>query len=314
MRKPQCQTFCATYYAWISYVSNVFNAALKIGVGIVTHSQALVADGFHSLSDSFTALVTIAALRFSSKPSDDRHPYGHGKIEFLSAAFFSLILIALSLWIMGRAIFAIVKGAIEPPNFLAIGPAFVSILSNIAISNYGLCVGKELNSPVVMANAQENRADAYSSIASLVGITGAIAGYAILDPLAAIAVSLLIGHMGCKIFGEAGAGLMDASIGENQRKEIRRAVLSVPGVDKIAYLRTRRTGQRTWADVGIVVPSVISLYEGDAVAQEVRNSLMRNFPQMQDCVVYLGNDQPAGRKKQGLLGAIASLLRRRNAE
>ena len=314
MKKPQCQTFCAKYYAWISFASNVFNATFKIGVGTATRSQALVADGFHSLSDSLTAIVTIATLRFSAKPSDARHPYGHGKIEFLSAAFFSLILIALSLWIMGRAVFAIVKGDVEAPNFLAVGPALVSILVNLAISNYGLCVGREINSPVVTANAKENRADAFSSIASLVGIIGALAGCTFLDPLAAVAVSLLIGRMGCEILSDAGAGLMDASVDENQRNDIRRRILSVPGAEKIAYLRTRRIGQKIWADVGIVVPSNLSLNEGDAVAQEVRNSLMRSLPQMEDSVVYLGGDQRAGRKKRGLLGAIASLWKRRSAE
>jgi cation diffusion facilitator family transporter len=312
MKKPACQKFCGRYYGWISFVCNLFNAAFKIGIGTLTGSQALVADGFHSLSDSLTAIVTIVTLAISGKPSDEGHPYGHGKIEFLSASFFSLILMTFGFVLMGRSIYALMQGHIEPPNFLAMGPALVSILVNIAISNYGLCVGREISSPVITANAKENRADAYSSIASLVGIMGALIGYPFLDPLAAIAVSLLIIYMGSQIMRDSGSGLMDSSIDKNERQAIRRFTRSIPGVREIAYLKTRRIGQKIWADVGVVVAQSTTLNEGDRVAHEVRNCLMRNFPHMQDAVVYLDSDRERT-AKGGPAGGTTSRRRKKES-
>ena len=290
MKKTECKTFCGKYYGWIAFITNLFNAAFKIGVGVVTASHALVADGFHSFADSLTAILTIFTLKLSQRPSDKSHPYGHGKVEYISASVFSVMLLALAAVIMVKSIRSIVVGNLSAPSFLAIGPAVVSIMVNIAISNYGLCVGREISSPVITANAKENRADAFSSIASLVGIVGALAGYPILDPLAAIGVSLLIGRMGWQILTESGTGLMDGSIEKDRRMRMRNLVGSVPGVKKVAFLRTRRIGQKTWADLGIEVSPRLSLYEGDRIAQDVQNSLMRNYPEMQEAVVYLNSE------------------------
>ncbi len=310
MKKDQCKTFCGRYYGWISLSSNLFNATLKIGVGIVARSHALVADGFHSLSDAVTALITIVTLRISRKPVDKGHPYGHGKVEFISAALFSMLLLALALFIMVKSIRSMVDPMLEPPNFLAIGPAVVSILVNIAISNYGHCVGKEIKSPVIIANAKENRADAFSSIASLVGIIGALAGFPMLDPLAAMVVSLLIGRMGLEILSEASAGLMDGAIDKEHRLQIRRKARAVDGVEKVKSLRTRRIGQKIWVDIGILVSPKITLSEGDRIAHEVRNSLMRNNPEMQDATVYLNSALP-GRKKRGAWSKLSGIFTRR---
>ncbi|HIJ66239.1 MAG TPA: cation transporter [Candidatus Hydrogenedentes bacterium] len=304
MRKPQCESFCGKYYGWISFASNIFNAAFKIGVGWVTASHALVADGFHSLSDSLTAIVTIATLKVSGRPSDESHPYGHGKIEFLSACFFSVILLGLAACIMLKSVYSIFGGQLSAPNFLAVGPAVVSILVNIAISNYGLCVGREINSPVVIANAKENRADAFSSIASLAGIVGALMGFPFLDPVAAILVSLLIARMGYEILRDSSAGLMDGAIEKDDRKRIRALAGSVRGVQRVAFLKTRRIGQKTWADLGIEVQPTFTLDEADRIAHEVRNSLMRNFPEMEDAVVYLDSER-AGRERRGPLSRLA---------
>lgn len=309
MKKPQCQSFCGKYYGWISFSSNLFNAAFKIGVGLLTASQALIADGLHSLSDALTAIVTIATLIVSRRPGDKSHPYGHGKIEFIASAFFGMMLLALSLAIMVRSIRSMTDDALAPPNFLAIGPAVVSILVNIALSNYGLCVGRNINSPVIIANAKENRADAFSSVASLVGIVGALMGYPFFDPLAAVVVSLLIGRMGIEILVEASAGLMDSSVEKNTRKEMRGIARDVEGVQKVAFLKTRRIGQKIWADLGIDVRPSIALNKGDRIAREVRNALMRHYPNLQDAVVYLDTG-PRTPGRRTFLQRVVPLFRR----
>lgn len=310
MKKPQCQSFCRWYFGWISFASNLFIALIKIGIGALTASQALVADGFHSLSDSFTAIVTIATLRVSKRPEDDSHPYGYGKVEFLSSALFAVVLLILGLFILVRSIFSMADATLVAPNILAIGPAVLSIFVNVAISNYGHCVGREINSPVIIANAKENKADALSSVASLVGIGGALLGYPRLDPLAAIVVSILIGRMGLEIMRDASSGLMDGSIEKPQRQKICRLTLAVPGVEEVAFLKTRRIGQKIWVDLGIIVPSMVSLNKGNRIAYEVRNCLIRHYPEMQEVVVYL-NSEPITSRRRWLLSKMALLLRKK---
>ena len=307
MRKPQCQ-WCAKYSSWVTFSSNTFNGALQVSLGLMTTSQALVADGFHSFADAATNLITLGVLKISGKPGDKDHPYGHGKVEFLASSFFGMILLVLSAGIMIRAVVSIVRGDLPPINFIALGPAIISILVNIAIAKYGLCVGREMNSPVVVANAKENVADAFAAIASLAGIIGALMGFPWLDRIAAILVALLIARMGLGIFHEAGMGLMDGSVGEADRQALRRLVRPMPGVEKVALLKTRRIGQKTWADVTIEVPAWMPLHEADRVARDVRNAIMRKFETMQDAVVYLDTPGPVAPPTRTFL---ARLFRRR---
>ncbi len=128
-----------------------------------------------------------------------------------------------------------------------------------------------------------------------------------LDPAAAILVSFLIGYMGYDILTEAIEGLMDASIPRQERRQMSRLICRVPGVQSISFLRTRRIGQKIWTDVGIVVSSSITLAQGNAIAGESRNTLLRNFSQMEDCVVYL-DTEPALTKKRTLLDAMKDLM------
>lgn len=312
MRKPQCQ-WCAKYYGWISFSSNIFNAVFKGGIGFLTGSQALIADGFHSLSDSLTAIVTIATLKVSEKPSDESHPYGHGKIEFISSAFFGLLLMVIAFILTIKAISSIVTHTVSAPNLLAPWPALVSILVNKAISSYGLCVGTEINSPVIVANAKENKADAASSVASLAGIVGALLGFPFLDPVAAILVAVLIAHMGYEIFHEAATGLMDGSVKQADQRRIQRLARSIAGVERVAFLKTRRIGQKTWADVGVAVSPTLSLKQADRIVNEVRNALMRKFEELQDAVVYLNTHEPVAPEKPTFWKRFAARFRRRDA-
>ncbi len=303
MRKPQCQ-WCATNSSWLTFAANSFNGSLQVGLGLMTTSQALVADGFHSFADAATNIITLGVLKISGKPADDCHPYGHGKIEFLASSFFGMTLLLLSAGIMIRAIASIIQGDMPPIQFVALGPAVISILVNIAIAKYGLCVGHEMNSPVVIANAQENVADAYAAIASLVGIVGALLGFPWLDRLAALFVAFMIARMGLEIFHEAGTGLMDGSMSSEDRTEVRRLIRSMPGVERISSLRTRRIGQKTWVDVGIEVPPEVSLEDADRIAHDVRNAILRKFDNTENAVVYLDLHSPNRPRRRSVWSRI----------
>jgi len=311
MLKPQCQNFCGKYYGWICMANGAFNGALKIFVGIWANSQVLVADGFQSLTSVITAFITLISLRVSRWPKDETHPYGHGNVEFLMSAIFGFILLIVALVMIIRAVSAIAKGNLAPPLLVAIGPALISIISNISISRFGMCVSRQIHSPVIAANA-ENMSDALSSTATLLGIIGARVGYPVLDPLAAVLVALLIARIGVRILKNATDGLMDRSVTETERGRMLRRTAVVPGVQRVAYLKARQIGQKMWVDVGIVVPGAISLYKADRVAREVRSALMRSFSHIQDAVIYLENEPPVMAAKRGFWSRITSCLPARN--
>jgi cation diffusion facilitator family transporter len=270
--------------------TGAFIGALKVFVGMWANSQALIADGFQSFAGVVTGFITLISLRVSRWPRDEKHPYGHGKIEFLMSGFFGLLLVFAALLMAVRAISAIISGNLTPPLLAAIGPALISIVCNVSISRFGMCVSRQLNSPVIAANA-ENTADALSSVATILGIVGARFGYPVLDPIAAIIVAFLIARIGVHIVRSSTGGLMDKSAPESDRVRMVRCVAAVPGVRRVAYLRTRQMGQEMWVDVGIAVPGAISLQKADGIARDARNALMREFDRLQDAVVYL-EDEP----------------------
>ena len=311
MLKPQCQNLCARYYGWIALANSGFNGTLKIIVGSMAHSQALIADGFRSLTDVITAIMTRVSLRISRWPKDERHPYGHGKIAFLTSTLFGCLFLAVALGMAVRAVSSIVKDNLTPPIFVSAGPAVISILCSVALARYAACVSRHVHGPAVAAGAKEHVVDALSSAATLAGIIGALIGYPFLDPAAAVVVALLIARTGARILKDGANGLMDGSVAEGERDRMARCAASTPGVLRVAHLKTRQIGQGVWADAKIIVPAAMTLRQADRVAREVRNALMRNFPRIQDAVVYLEGQAPAPTAKRPLWHGIVSWVSRR---
>jgi cation diffusion facilitator family transporter len=310
---PRCQNFCGVYYGWIAMANSAFNAVFKISVGMVANSQALVASGLQSLTDVVSAIITLMSLRISRRPRDEKHPYGYGKIEFLTSGLFGSVLVAIALILIIRAIATITKGYLAPPLFVAIGPALVAIITNVAVSRYGMCVSRQINSPAIAANARA-MTDALVSTGTLIGIVGALVGFPILDSIAAILVSLVVAYIGLRILKDATDGLMDCSAPQPERMSMLRRAARVPGVQSVSLLKTRQIGQLFWVDICIVVPGSVTLYEAELVAREVRGDLMRNFPFLQEAVVYFDHFPEAPPPKPPFWRRMIPKWPRRKAE
>jgi cation diffusion facilitator family transporter len=196
----------------IGLVGNIILTVLKFIAGIVGRSPAMVADAVHSLSDVVATAVVYVSLKISSKPPDEKHPLGHGHAETLAAFFVGLTLFGTAIYIVFEAVHTLSRGDYSEPGKLALVGALVSIVVKELMFRYTLRVGKATKSTAIVANAWDHRSDAYSSLAALVGIAGAILGYPFLDPVSCLIIACFIGKVSIEIFTENINLVMDVMV------------------------------------------------------------------------------------------------------
>jgi cation diffusion facilitator family transporter len=228
---------------------NVVLTAGKYAAGVVGHSDAMIADATHSLSDLLTDFAVLLGLRYTGKPADEDHAYGHGRVETLTAAFCGLVLLTVGLGIFFEGSAGILRAmrgeSIGSPGWVAFWMALVSIFSKEGLYRCTLAQGRRLNSMSIQANAWHHRTDALSSVGSLLGIGGSLAGggkWTVLDPVAAVVVSVFILHAALSIFWNSIREVLDTSLAPSQVESIRKTALEFPEIFDIHKIRTRRIG------------------------------------------------------------------------
>jgi cation diffusion facilitator family transporter len=284
---------CGRVVPWFSLWGNLGIAVYKLVVGMLGQSAALVADAMHSFADVIGSSGILLATRLSSKQPDTRYPYGRGKAEFIGAAFVYTVLLFFAGGIVIGAVRAMLDANSEPPHFFTALGALVSVFYNYLMYRYATCAGVRNNSPAIMADAFENRADAISSFACILGIVGALTFHPVCDAIAALAVGLIILWNCQEQLREAAGGLLDGGLPAEQRHELRRAVLDTEGVCAVAFLKSRRTGPRFWVDVGIQVEGALPVSRADAIAQAVGDAVRaRDFCHHAEVYVLPAGDRP----------------------
>ena len=257
---------CGNRVPWISFWGNLSIAVFKVAVGFFGGSSALVADGIHSFTDVIGTSAIISTRKISSWPSDENHPYGHGKAEFLGSSFIYTVLLFLSSAIFIGGLLVILEGHIRKPHIVTLLAAAVSVLYNVFMYLLGQCAGRKNNSPAILANSFENRADAISSAACIVGIATAIFVNPICDPIAAMVVGVII-FVNCLVqLNESLSGLMDRALPYEVVQRIRHVAMSQKGVAGVAFVKTRQTGSSYWVELGILVPGDLDVAGSDSVA------------------------------------------------
>lgn len=259
---------------------NLLLLVLKFVTGIISHSAAMVADAVHSLSDFVTDIVVVIFVRISSKKEDDDHHYGHGKFETLATVIIGVVLGLVGIGILREGIGSIVRalhGEVLPaPDIAALIAAIISIVSKEWLYRYTVRKGKQYDSSSVMANAWHHRSDAFSSIGTAIGIGGAILlgeRWRILDPIAAVVVSVFILKVAFDLAKSGLDELLEKSLPSTTIEEIRRIILSVEGVSAPHHLRTRRIGSHYAIDVHIRMNGDLSLLRAHTIATEVERKI-----------------------------------------
>ncbi|NFG23853.1 cation transporter [Clostridium botulinum] len=270
----------------VTIIGNVILSIIKIGIGIIASSKAMIADGVHSLSDVFSTIGVIIGLKLSSKKADKEHPYGHEKFESLTSVFLGIMLVLVSLGIGFSGIKNLIYGNYSIPGSLAIFAAVISIVSKEAMYWYTLKYAEKINSTSLKADAWHHRSDSFSSIGALIGIIGARMGFPMLDPAIALVISIIIIKVSYDILKQSINQLMDTSVGDNAIKKMNAAINSIDGVKNIDNLKTRLHANKVYVDVEISVESDISVEEGHKIAMNVHNIIEEN-KDVKHCMVHV---------------------------
>ena len=271
----------------ITVVMNIFLSLIKLLAGFIGHSTSMISDGVHSLSDVISSIGVFIGLRISQKPADIDHPYGHEKFEAVLSNILAFILFLTGLSIGYSAIETIVSSSYIIPKMMTIWAALLSIGVKEWMYHYTIRQAKKIESTALAADAWHHRSDSLSSIGALIGIIGARLGFPILDPLAALVITLIILKVAIEIFVEATNQVIDKAASPELVNEIIQQIQSVNGVLAIDSLKTRVHSNRIYVDLEISVEATLSLIEAHTIAEAVHYQLEQNIHKIKHCTVHV---------------------------
>ena len=268
------------HVTWVGFWVNAVLMVIKIAVGFWGHSDALVADGVHSLSDFATDFIVLVFVGIAYRGADSDHPYGHGKYETFAALLIAAVLLVVAVGIGWSGIEAIgraLRGEVLPrPDLLTVPVAILAIGSKEWLYRYTLNQGRKIDSQSLMANAWHHRSDAISSIATLIGVTVAHflgAEWRILDPIASVVIAVFIAVSALEIARPSVNELLEISLPPETIDRLSRAIMSVPGVKDFHHLRSRRNGHSFLVECHIKVDPDITVTQGHAISTAVEIAL-----------------------------------------
>ena len=273
---PQERAAAASRSTWVSVVVNLVLSTVQIVVGVWAKSQSLIADGIHSLSDLVADFVVLFANHHSQKDADEDHPCGHQRFETAASLVLGLLLLAVGVGMVWSAVVKLENPESVPQvHSVALWVAGGALVGKELLFRYMLAVAKKVKSSMLVANAWHARSDAASSLVVGVGIAGNLAGYPILDPIAALIVGFMVGKMGWEFGWDAMHDLMDRAVDEQEVQAIRQTLLDTPGVAGVHDVRTRKMGDMVVVAAHLEVDAQITVEEGHDIAVEARQRVMQ---------------------------------------
>jgi cation diffusion facilitator family transporter len=286
-KKTQENLAIAKRISTVSVLWNVVLSVIKILAGVLGHSGAMIADGVHSISDVLTTVLAYIGIKMASKSADEDHPYGHEKIEPVMGKLLAIILFLTAAGIMYGGVQSILSGEVEPPKGIAIYAAILSIIIKEWMFHYTISGARKINSGALKADAWHHRTDALSSVGSLVGIGAAMMGYPLMDPIAGIAIGMLVMKVAVDIYIQSVKELIDTSADKETVEELRSSILSVEGVCCVDDLKTRMHANRLYVDVEVSVDGNLKLIDAHEIAEQVHQTIEEEFDQVKHCMVHV---------------------------
>jgi cation diffusion facilitator family transporter len=273
---PADRARAASRSTWVSVAVNVVLSTVQITVGLWSKSQGLVADGIHSLSDLVSDAVVLFAGHHSRKDADADHPYGHQRFETAASLVLGLLLLAVGVGMLWSAFRKLESPeTVAEVHGVALWVAGLALVSKELLFRYMLAVAKRVKSGMLVANAWHARSDAASSLVVGLGIAGNLAGYPILDPIAAAIVGFMIAKMGWSFGWDALHDLMDRAVDEEEVEAIRRTLAETPGIRNVHDVRTRKMGDMIVVDAHLEVDASITVEAGHDIAVEARQRVLQ---------------------------------------
>lgn len=272
---------------WVSIIINVLLSFLKIVVGIVGKSRALIADGLHSVSDVVSSIVILFSVHFGSVPEDEDHPYGHEKIECIAGNIVGVILVLTAFELSRNSIANLMsKGELVTPSIITVFAAGISIVVKFWLYSYKIKIGRKTNNDAILADAREHRSDAISSVGVIIGLFLSIYVNPIFDTLLGILVSLFIGKEGISIILDTSNTLLDRQ-DKDFIEEIEGYVRDNGSVGNIHDTLMRVSGDKIFLSFHIRLPKEMTVYEAHMVADELKYSLESDYERLRDVTIHI---------------------------
>ncbi len=275
---------------WVGLIINVLLSLFKLFVGIFGNSQALVADGIHSISDFVTDIAVLLGVRYWSKSPDAKHPYGHRRAETLVTFFIAITLIVVASGIVWRSVTTIRNSHIVSPSMTALYVALISIILKESLYRWTIRVGQKIKSMPLIANAWHHRSDALSSVPVLIAIGIAVYApkWSFVDHIGAVIVSIFIYQAAYKIIRSTLSKLLDVSAPEEQLNQISDIATRTAGVKRVHKVRTRYLdGCSIAVDMHVEVAGDKTVSEGHAIAGKAKADIMREIDDIVDVIIHV---------------------------
>lgn len=281
--------------SWISVLGNAFLSSLKIIIGILSGSLAVLSDGLDSAADVVTSLVILIATPIISRPPNSKYVYGQEKAENMASTILAFVILFMG----GQMFIASVGRIVHPeqaqlPSMIAIWATVISIFGKLLLSLYQFQQGKKADSSMLKANAINMRNDVIISIGVLLGLAFTfILKMPILDPIVALLISIYIMYSAIGIFRDANIILMDGMTDTSIYKKIIQAVEKVPGASNPHRIRSSQVGNMYNIVLDIEADGNMSLKDAHHIAQQVEESIKSSIENVYDIVVHV---EPEGDK------------------
>jgi cation diffusion facilitator family transporter len=266
---------------------NILLAGAQVISGFFAHSQALIADGMHTLADLLSDFVVLFAAQHAAKAADEDHPYGHGRFETLTSIFLGIALIGVALGIGYRGILSIANPTEQTIEPYALFFALLAILSKEFLYRYTIKAAREIKSTLLESNALHHRSDVFSSIVVIAGVGAQLSGAPHMDALAAIIVAVMISLMGLHLVKKSFAELIDTSLDQELLDKVKQHILNTGGVVAIHSLRSRSMGGMGYIDTEIRVNPRLSVSEAHYISLHLEQSVKKNFTEISDITVHI---------------------------
>ncbi|MCR4944506.1 MAG: cation diffusion facilitator family transporter [Clostridium sp.] len=276
--------------SWISITANLLLSLFKLLAGIIGKSGAMISDSIHSASDVFSTFIVVIGIRISNKASDDEHQYGHERFECVASIILSIILFLIGVGIGYEGILKIInreEKALAMPGTIALVAAIISIMVKEWMYWYTKKAAKKINSTALMADAWHHRSDSLSSIGALIGIAASKKGFPICDSIASIVIAIFIIKAAYEVFKDSIDKLIDKSCDVDVVENMKKVILNEEGVIDIDDIRTRLFGSKIYVDIEIAADGNKTLTEVHKIAQNVHDSIEREFPDVKHCMVHV---------------------------
>lgn len=283
----------STFAIWLSFISNIVLTAIKLGVGFLSNSPVLIADGVHNAGDVVATGAALSSMRISKQPPDEDHPYGHGKAEVLGAGGVAIILALAALYMAYHSVMVL----FEPPHkttVVALAAAAFSLILKQVLYVYTMAIGKRHRSSGLIATAYDHLADVYASIAAVIGIALGMLGdhydIAILsygDPIAGIVVAYLVLKLAIHMGKSSVDVLMEKNVDLDKINELTELVKTVPEVKRLDRLRARDHGHYIIVDIRVGVAAELSVQEGHDISRNIKQTIMKHCSDVGEVMVHL---------------------------